>query len=117
MRYIFNPSVDPYFNLAAEEYALENFPDDVFMLWVNRDVIVVGRNQNTVSEINADYVEREKIAVVRRLTGGGAVFHDKGNLNFTFIQQNKEGFPFRTVCLAHNRFAESEPPSFPEETT
>ncbi len=92
MRYILNLSNDPYFNLAAEEYALEHFSDDVFMLWVNSDVIVVGRNQNTLSEINSDYVMRENIAVVRRLTGGGAVFHDKGNLNFTFISENKGHF-------------------------
>lgn len=92
MRYIYNSSTDPYFNLAAEEYALENFKDDVFMLWVNRDVIVVGRNQNTLAEINADFVRREGIAVVRRLTGGGAVFHDKGNLNFTFIRDSKSEF-------------------------
>ncbi len=85
MIFIDNQSIDPYFNLACEEYLLENAKDDVFMLWQNRDSVIIGRNQNTLSEINYDYVKENDIAVVRRLTGGGAVFHDLDNLNFTWI--------------------------------
>jgi lipoate-protein ligase A len=77
---------DPYFNLAAEEFILKNFQEDVFMLWRNSPSIIVGKHQNTLSEINVEYVRRNNIPVVRRLSGGGAVFHDLGNLNFTFIQ-------------------------------
>ena len=82
---------DPYFNLAAEEYVLKNFADNCFMLWHNEPSVIVGRHQNTLAEINADYVKQNHIKVVRRLSGGGAVFHDLGNLNFTFIENaNKE---------------------------
>ncbi len=81
---------DPYFNLAAEEYFLKEFTEDIFMLWRNEPAIIVGKHQNTISEINIDYVKENNIRVVRRLTGGGAVFHDLGNLNFTFIQNDKD---------------------------
>ena len=94
MLYIQNTSNDPYFNLAAEEYLLTQKQENIFLLWVNSDVIVVGRNQNTMAEINYDYVTEQNIAVVRRLTGGGAVFHDKGNLNFTFIENHREALDF-----------------------
>ena len=80
---------DPYFNLAAEEYVLKNFADDCFMLWKNAPSVIVGRHQNTLAEINLDYVKQNRIKVVRRLSGGGAVFHDLGNLNFTFIENAK----------------------------
>ena len=76
---------DPYFNLAAEEYVMDHFDRDVFMLWRNAPAIIVGRHQNTLAEINLDYVRENNLPVVRRLSGGGAVFHDLGNLNFTFI--------------------------------
>ncbi len=82
---IIRHETDPYFNLAAEEYVLKNFERDTFMLWRNEPSIIVGKHQNTLAEINADYVKENKIKVVRRLSGGGAVFHDLGNLNFTFI--------------------------------
>jgi lipoate-protein ligase A len=80
---------DPCFNLAAEEYVLKNFSDNCFMLWRNGPSVIVGRHQNTLAEINVDYVKQNHIKVVRRLSGGGAVFHDLGNLNFTFIENAK----------------------------
>lgn len=82
---------DPYFNIAADEYALKNFEDEVFMLWRNAPSIIVGKHQNTLSEINVDYVREKGIKVVRRISGGGAVFHDLGNLNFTFVRNTEEG--------------------------
>ena len=85
-----NTNTNPYFNLAMEEYVLKQFKDDCFMLWRNEPCIIVGKNQNTLSEINMDYIEAHAIPVVRRLSGGGTVFHDLGNLNFTFIKNNSE---------------------------
>ena len=90
---IYNESTDPYFNLAAEEYVIKEFTDDIFMLWRNSPAVIVGKNQNSLSEINLDYVNENSIPVVRRLSGGGAVFHDLGNLNFTFIS-NDDGSSF-----------------------
>ncbi|HRZ43180.1 MAG TPA: lipoate--protein ligase [Bacteroidales bacterium] len=87
---IFDYHTDPAFNLAAEEYVLKNFTDEVFMLWRNDNAIIVGKHQNTLAEINLDYVKEKHIKVIRRLSGGGAVFHDLGNINFTFIM-NGEG--------------------------
>ena len=84
-------STDPYFNMAVEEYVLKEFKDDCFMLWQNEPAIIVGKHQNTLAEINYDYVREKKIKVVRRLSGGGAVFHDLGNLNFTFIMNGEDG--------------------------
>lgn len=81
-----NNSIDPYFNLAAEEYLLRNFQENCFMLWRNKPSIIVGKHQNALAEINYEYVKDNNIDVIRRLSGGGTVFHDLGNLNFTFIQ-------------------------------
>ncbi len=80
-------STDPYFNLACEEYVFEALDQSksYFMLWQNHKTVVVGKHQNTVEEINQEYVRTHDIRVVRRLSGGGAVYHDLGNLNFTFI--------------------------------
>ena len=80
-------SVDPHFNLALEQYVFEQLPKEssYFMLWQNGNSIIVGKNQNTIAEINNEYVKAHGINVVRRLSGGGAVYHDLGNINFTFI--------------------------------
>jgi lipoate---protein ligase len=82
-----NECRDPHFNLALEEYVL-NYLDpkeDYVILWQNEPSVIIGRNQNTIEEINAKYIKDHNINVVRRLSGGGAVYHDLGNLNFTFI--------------------------------
>ncbi len=83
---IHQTSTDPYFNLAAEEYFLKNFQEDFFMLWRSQPTIVIGKHQNALAEINHDFVKTHQIPVARRLSGGGTVFHDLGNLNFTFIR-------------------------------
>lgn len=77
---------NPAFNLATEEYLLKNKQEDCFYLYINGPSIIVGKHQNTLAEINVEYVKENNIVVVRRLSGGGAVFHDPGNLNFTFIK-------------------------------
>lgn len=83
-------STDPYFNLAAEEYFLKNFQEDFFMLWRSKPSVVVGKHQNALSEINHTFVRDNNIPVARRLSGGGTVFHDPGNVNFTFIRNVKD---------------------------
>lgn len=80
-----SPSHDAYFNIALEEYLLYQYPtEDIFLLYINAPSIIVGKFQNTLAEINLDYVEEKNIKVVRRMSGGGAVYHDLGNLNFSF---------------------------------
>jgi lipoate-protein ligase A len=98
---IIRQETDPYFNLAAEEYVLKHFERDCFMLWRNEPSIIVGKHQNTLAEINAGYVKENQIKVVRRLSGGGAVFHDLGNLNFTFTAsgENHQLVDFRKFTL------------------
>lgn len=88
MIFIDNRSTDPYFNLALEEYLFKK-EKEVVMLWQNDNAIVVGKHQNTLSEINYPVVLKKDIKVVRRLSGGGTVFHDLGNINFTFIQNGE----------------------------
>ena len=80
-------TTDAAWNLAAEQYVFDELPNDrsYLMLWQNRNAVIVGKYQNTAAEINAKYVKEHEIQVVRRLSGGGAVYHDLGNLNFSFI--------------------------------
>jgi lipoate-protein ligase A len=80
---------DPYFCLAAEEYLLKNFDEDIFMLWQSENTVVVGKHQNLLAEINYPFVRQKNITVARRISGGGTVFHDSGNVNFTFIKNVK----------------------------
>lgn len=84
-------NTDPYFNLAAEEFLLRNADDDFIMLWKSNPVVVCGKHQNIYAEMNYPYVTGNNIRIARRLTGGGTVFHDQGNINFTFIKNGKAG--------------------------
>lgn len=100
MIYIKNDDHRPQYNLALEEYVftqLDEF-DEIFLLWINEPSIIVGKNQNTIEEINLDYIKEHNINVVRRLSGGGAVYHDLGNLNYTITSKNsnKVAFNFET---------------------
>src|SRR5699024_1579006 len=91
MKFIDNKGItDPMINLALEEYVLQNFGEkDTFLLfYINAPSIIIGKNQNTLEEVNTDYVEDNNIKVVRRLSGGGAVYHDEGNLNYSFITKD-----------------------------
>ena len=82
---------DPYYNLAVEEYLFSQTDDDVFMLWQNEPCVVIGKNQNAYAEVNIDKAKESGIKIVRRITGGGAVYHDLGNVNYTFISSKNEG--------------------------
>ncbi|HLQ73283.1 MAG TPA: lipoate--protein ligase [Bacillota bacterium] len=91
MKFIDNKGItNPYINLAIEEYLLNNFAEEetYLLFYINEPSIIIGRNQNTIEEINTSYVEDNNIKVVRRLSGGGAVYHDLGNLNFSFITKD-----------------------------
>jgi len=88
MRYIDSGSHDPYYNLALEEYVLLNFKDDDYLLLYNSDKsIVVGKYQNVFEEVNLLEVERQKIPILRRISGGGTVYHDRNNLNYSMIME------------------------------
>ena len=85
-------TTDPSYNLAMEQYVFDCLPRDrmYFMLWQNDNAIIVGKYQNTIAEINEEAVRERGIRVVRRLSGGGAVYHDMGNLNFTFSLRTED---------------------------
>ena len=87
MIYLESPSADAAFNLALEEYVFQKMPRDreYFMLWQNSDAVIIGKHQNVWEEVNLPFIREHRIPVIRRLSGGGAVFHDMGNLNFTYI--------------------------------
>ena len=92
MRYLRNNHTDPYFNMAFDEYCLEQLTIDepVFFLWQNRPSVIMGANQEVHTEVNLDYLKENNISLVRRVTGGGAVYHDLGNLNYTIVGRSDD---------------------------
>ncbi len=97
MRCIISTSTDPQFNLATEEYLLKISDEEIFLVYINEPCIVVGKHQNLLSEINLRYVIGNKIKLARRISGGGTVYQDLNNLNFSFIHNctNLEQIDFR----------------------
>jgi len=86
IRYLETGCTDPCYNLAFEEVVLRNRREgDYLLLWQNQNAVIIGQNQNAEAEINRSFIEKHGIKVVRRMTGGGAVYHDMGNLNYSFI--------------------------------
>ena len=100
LRFLDLTTTDPAFNLAAEEYVFECLPRDSMyvMLWQNDNAIIVGKHQNTLAQINEAFVREKGIKVVRRLSGGGAVYHDMGNLNYTIIADGQGELNFGRFC-------------------
>jgi len=90
LRFIQRSETDPYYNLAAEEYLLKTAIADTFMIWRNEPSVIIGKHQNTSREINHHFVESRKLPVIRRITGGGTVYHDLGNINFSFIYTDRK---------------------------
>ncbi|MBN1951060.1 MAG: lipoate--protein ligase [Bacteroidales bacterium] len=88
---LISKTVDIYYNLATEEYLLKEFSEDCLMLWQSETCLVVGKHQNAIAEINQAFIREQSIPVARRLSGGGTVYHGKGNLNFTFIRNGQPG--------------------------
>lgn len=87
MRYLVNESTDPHFNMAFDEWCLENLDisEPVFYLWKNRPSVIIGLNQDAAQEVNLEYLKEKGITLARRVTGGGAVYHDLQNLNYSII--------------------------------
>ena len=86
IRCIYSPFTDIYFHLAAEEYLLKQGNEDIFMLWQDTPSVVIGKHQRLRLEVDQEWAEREQVHIARRFSGGGAVYHDLGNVNLTFIE-------------------------------
>lgn len=95
MRFLTNPSTDPWYNMSFDEYCLEQYPsnDCFFYLWRNRPSVIIGLNQNAYSEVNLAWLDANGILLARRVTGGGAVYHDLQNLNYTIIGRDASPEP------------------------
>lgn len=91
MFYYISKSKHAAFNQATEEYFLKNFEEDFYMLYRNKAAVIIGKHQNALAEINLNKCEEQDVEVIRRLSGGGTVFHDEGNLNYCFISKGKKG--------------------------
>ena len=95
-----NPSTDPFYNQAFEEFVFDNFQEDeIFYLWQNRACVVVGSYQNICREVDVKALRRMRIPIVRRMTGGGTVYHDLGNINYTYIARQDCALDYDR-CLA-----------------
>ncbi len=120
MIYLESSSTDPAFNLALEQFVFEQMDrrQEYFMLWQNANTVVVGKNQNTFAEVNQRAAEARGVRVVRRLSGGGAVYHDLGNLNFTFLA-TQECYDVSRIygCSASPLLNCSAPSAFPQRST
>ncbi len=97
-KFITHNNTNPYFNLASEEYLLKQTKDYYIYLWTNAPSVIVGVNQNAIEEVNLSYTKENDIKIVRRMTGGGAVYHDLGNLCYTVIA------PYNESENAYQRF-------------
>jgi lipoate-protein ligase A len=84
-------SANPFFNLACEEYLFSNFSEEILFLYINSPAIIIGKHQNAYEEVNLKYIKENNLPLIRRISGGGTVYHDEGNLNFTFIRNRLEG--------------------------
>ena len=102
LNYLDLTTTDPAWNLAVEQFVFDDLPKDrmYLMLWQNDNAVIIGKNQNTHAQINDAFIRQHGIKVVRRLSGGGAVYHDMGNLNFTIISdaQGSTDINFRLFC-------------------
>lgn len=113
MRFFISDNTDAYFNLATEQYLLHNSSEDVLFLWRSHNAVVLGKHQNACAEANYEFCKKNNIRIARRLSGGGTVYHDLGNINFTLIRNLKDGMskavdyryllePIRTVLADLN---------------
>ncbi len=101
MKFSVLDTVDPHYNLAVEEYLFNTSQEEVFLLWQNSPTVVIGKNQNAFTEINMEVLEKSNVKIARRITGGGAVYHDEGNVNYSFIAPNA-----KTEGIDFSRYAE-----------
>ena len=90
MNFLILKTKNPYLNLAIEEYLFKKSKEDVFILWQNEPTVVIGKNQNAYTEVNNEYAKAHDIHVARRISGGGAVYHDAGNVNYTYISESSD---------------------------
>lgn len=111
MKYLLNPHTDPHFNMAFDEFALSSLaaPEPVFYLWQNRPSVIIGLNQSAYAEVNLPFLEKNGITLARRVTGGGAVYHDWGNLNYSITgplqgMSDKEDAYLEKIVSALRRF-------------